>query len=174
MSPWPATAEHWPRESTSRCMRAASSLYRCAASRQPPRGERRWRGETEWSQCEHARTHVCHLTGEPPEPRTCSITCAALTHPRAGDHCTDHRAAEPEPDPSPALTLARRARRGCHSSDHARGAGQAAAEGRRPRARLPSPRRAEAAHPPRCPSPSAVRVWTASRYRREGAARVHN
>ena len=50
-SPWPATAAHRRRESTSRCMRAASSLYRCAASRQPPRGERRWRGETERSQC---------------------------------------------------------------------------------------------------------------------------
>ena len=61
-SPWPATAAHRPRESTSRCTRAASSLCRCAASRPPPRGERRWRGETERSQCEHARARACLLT----------------------------------------------------------------------------------------------------------------
>ena len=60
-SPWPATAAHRPRASTSRCTRASSSLCRCAASRQPPRGERRWRGETERSQCEHARTRACLL-----------------------------------------------------------------------------------------------------------------
>ena len=61
-SPWPATAEHRPPESTSRCTRAASSLCRCAASRPPPRGERRWRGETERSQCERARARACLLT----------------------------------------------------------------------------------------------------------------
>ena len=34
----------------------------CCQHKQSPRGERRWRGESERSQCEHARTRACHLT----------------------------------------------------------------------------------------------------------------
>ena len=101
-SPWPATAAHRPRESTSRCMRAASSLYRCAASRQPPRGERRRRGETERSQCEHARTRACLLTAGVQGRCAAGASSlhwytAALTLGAAGPPTPP----EPEPEPQP-------------------------------------------------------------------------
>jgi hypothetical protein len=102
-SPWPATAEHRPRESTSRCTRAASSLCRCATSRPPPRGERRWRGETERSQWMRTRARA-----RVPFDRRCArpvvrrrslepalVHCSP--HPRAGPPAPP----EPEPEPQP-------------------------------------------------------------------------
>ena len=119
-SPWPATAAHRPRESTSRCMRAASSLYRCAASRQPPRGERRWRGETERSQCEHARTRACLLTAVVQGRCAAGASSlhwytAALTS--RGSRTTRAAGAGAR---AAALALARCARRGCRLGSRAR------------------------------------------------------
>ena len=124
-SPWPATAEHRPPESTSRFTRAASSLCRCAASRPPPRGERRWRGETERSQCERARARACLLTGcarpfAPPEPRACIGTLPPTPNSSRTTRAAGAGARAAALALALALTLARCARRGCRLRSRAR------------------------------------------------------
>jgi hypothetical protein len=113
-SPWPATAAHRPPESTSRCTRAASSLCRCAASRPPPRGERRWRGETERSQCERARARACLLTAGVQGRCAAGASnlhwyTAALTlepdHPRRRSR-SQSRSPSPSPGPDPSQVRA--------------------------------------------------------------------
>ena len=115
-SPWPATAAHRPRESTSRCTRAASSLCRCAASRPPPRGERRRRGETERSQCERARARACLLTAGVQGRCAAGASSlhwytAALTqepdHPRRRSR-SQSRSPSPSPGPDPSQVRAAR------------------------------------------------------------------
>ena len=128
-SPWHATAARRPRESTCRSTRASSSLCRCAASGQPPRGERRRRGETERSQCEHARTRTRRQTAG--VQGRCAAGASSLHWYTGRPHPIVARAAALAL--VLALTLARCPRRGCRGSDRARGAGPAAAEGRRPR-----------------------------------------
>ena len=115
-SPWPATAAHRPPESTSRCTRAASSLCRCAASRPPPRGERRRRGEIERSQCEHARARACLLTAGVQGRCAAGASnlhwyTAALTlepdHPRRRSR-SQSRSPSPSPGPDPSQVRAAR------------------------------------------------------------------
>ena len=123
-SPWPATAAHRPRESTSRCTRAASSLCRCAASRPPPRGERRRRGETERSQCERARARACLLTaGVQGRCAAGASSCIGTLPPSHWSRTTRAAGAGARAAAlalALALTLARCARRGCRLGSRAR------------------------------------------------------